>query len=88
MLRADVEKKMKAQGLKQIDLVINESDTLAMYCSLQGGYLMDCYGHRVDRKRDLWGYYRWCGGIPIKVPFEAATPLEVGGGATNDDVLV
>lgn len=87
MLRADVEKKMKAQGLKQIDLVINESDTLAMYCSLQGGYLMDCYGHRVDRKRDLWGYYRWCGGIPIKVPFEAATPLEIGG-TGSDDVLV
>lgn len=61
MLRVDIEKMMKTQGKKTITLVYNKTDKLGMHCFLQGGYLMDCWGHRVDRKKDIWGFIDWDG---------------------------
>lgn len=61
MLRIDIEKMLKAKGAKSITLVYNKNDKLGMYCFLQGGYLVDCWGHRVDRKKDIWGYLDWDG---------------------------
>lgn len=70
MLRADIEKMMKAKGQKQIDLVY-EKGKRAMYCFLQGGYLVDCWGKRVDRKKDIWGYIEWDGkGNADRVSFD------------------
>lgn len=59
MLRVDIEKLMKLKNQKTIILVYNKNDKLGMYCSLQGGYLVDCDGHRVDRKKDIWGFMEW-----------------------------
>lgn len=61
MLRADIEKLMKSKNQKIITLVYNKNDKFGMYCFLQGGYLVDCYGHRVDRKKDIWGFIEWDG---------------------------
>ena len=49
MLRKNIEELMKQRGLKTIVIVINENDKLGMLCSLQGGVLIDCYAHRVDK---------------------------------------
>lgn len=61
MLRKEIEELMKKHGRKSVSLVFNKEDPLAMYCFLQGGYLVDCWGHRVDRKKDIWGALKWDG---------------------------
>lgn len=70
MLRKDIEQMMKTKGQKNIVLVLDENDKLGMLCSLSGGYLIDCWGHRVDRKKDIWGYIDYnSGNIGIRKPF-------------------
>ena len=59
MLRKDIEAYMKDNGLKQIDLILHETDKLAIYCSLIGGTLKDYTGHVVDRKLNIWGRLVW-----------------------------
>lgn len=59
MLRKDIEELMKSRKQKDICLIYNKEDKLGVYCFLQGGYLMDYSGHRVDRKKDIWGYIEW-----------------------------
>ena len=61
MLRKDIELQMKKDGRKTISLVYEKNAALGMACSLQGGYLVDCWGHRVDRKKDIWGYIEYDG---------------------------
>ena len=56
MLRKDIEILMKNRGQKTITLFLNKNDKLGLFCSLSGGYLVDCWGHRVDRNKDIWGY--------------------------------
>ena len=64
MLRAQIEDYMKLNNIKQIDLVYNEDDKLAIYCTLRAGKLYDYTGHVVDRKKDIWGYLKWTNGTP------------------------
>lgn len=66
MLRKNIEELMKQRGLKTIVIVINENDKLGMLCSLQGGVLIDCYAHRVDRKKDIWGFISFENQKPIR----------------------
>ena len=61
MLRSDIECFMKENNMKIITLIYNESDTIGIYCELKGGYLCDYNGHRVDRKKDIWGWIEWTG---------------------------
>lgn len=56
MLRLEIEKLMKQKNLKAITLWYNEADTMGMGCYLKNGYLEDSFGHRVNRKQDIWGY--------------------------------
>lgn len=70
MLRAEIETYMRENGLKNINLVYNEDDDLAVYCFLQGGYLVDYSGHRVDRKKNIWGYMKIENGEITRYPFE------------------
>ena len=70
MLRKDIEQMMKTKGQKNIVLLLNENDKLGMLCSLSGGYLIDCWGHRVDRKKDIWGYIDYSSNnVGIRKPF-------------------
>jgi hypothetical protein len=48
---------------------MNENDHLAVYCFLQGGYLVDYTGHRVDRKKNIWGQMRFENGKPVREAF-------------------
>ena len=59
MLRKEVEEYMKKNGLTQIDLVLNENDPLAIYCTLKNGTLKDYTDHVVDRKKNIWGRLIW-----------------------------
>ena len=43
MLRKDIETMLKTAKQKTISLVLRKEDPLGMACSLQGGYLMDCW---------------------------------------------
>ena len=61
MLRSDIECFMKENNMKIITLIYNESDTIGIYCELKGGYLCDYNGHRVNRKKDIWGWIEWTG---------------------------
>ena len=61
MLRSDIECFMKENNMKMITLIYNESDTIGIYCELKGGYLCDYRGHRVNRKKDIWGWLEWTG---------------------------
>ena len=55
MLRKEIEDLMKKHKRKFVSIYLKEDDALAMMCMLQGGYLVDCWGHRIDRKTD----YQW-----------------------------
>lgn len=78
MLRVDIEKQMKSKGQKTITLVYRKNDKLGMHCFLQSGYLMDCWGHRVDRKLDVWGYIEWDGkGNGDRVSFDGTERFPV-----------
>lgn len=75
MKRLEIEQMMKQQGQKTIGIIYNESDELGVYCELKNGFLYDYTGHRVDRKRDIWGYLKYEDlgkgyREPIKVKFE------------------
>ena len=67
MKRVDIEQYMKDKGLSQIDLILKEEDSLAVYCVLKGGKLNDYTGHVIDRKRDIWGRLVWKNGKSEKV---------------------
>lgn len=75
MKRLEIEQMMKQQGQKTIGIVYNENDELGVYCELKNGFLYDYTGHRVDRKKDIWGYLKYEDlgkgyREPIKVKFE------------------
>lgn len=55
MLRKEIEDLMKKNKQTCIAIYLNDNDELAMLCMLQSGYLVDCWGHRIDRKKD----YKW-----------------------------
>lgn len=67
MLRKEIEQYMKDNGLTQIDLIINESDKLAIYCSLKNGTLKDYTDHVVNRKINIWGRLEWKDGKSTRV---------------------
>lgn len=67
MLRVEIEDYMKKNNLRTIDIVYNESDKLGVYTYLSSdGFLKDYTNHRVDRKRNIWGYLEWVNGKAIK----------------------
>lgn len=70
MLRKDIELYMKANTINQIDLILNESDKLAIYCSLSGGTLKDYTNHVVDRKKDIWGFLKWENGKSKRISWQ------------------
>lgn len=74
MYRKEIEEKLKAAGQKDIGIIYNKDDNLGVYCELKGGFLTDYTGHRVDRKKDIWGYisYDFTGGYPkpVRVKFD------------------
>ena len=81
MLRKDIEVMMKSKKQTSITIVPNKNER-AMQCYLTGGYLTDCWGHRMDRKVDYWGYIEWDGkGNADKVDFNGTerTPFMRGG---------
>lgn len=71
MLRSEIETLMKQKGQSTIALVLNKTDQHGVYCCLKGGYLVDYTGHRVDRKKDIWGKITWHEGKPRRVSFAA-----------------
>lgn len=71
MLRIDIEQFMKKNKLEHISLVCNESDKLGIYCYLSGGYLVDYTGHRVDRKKNIWGFIKYENGKPTRIAWES-----------------
>lgn len=70
MIRKQIENYLKQHNKKQIDIIVNESDEMAIYCYLQGGYLVDYMGHRMSRTQDFWGYYIWKDGKPIRTKWQ------------------
>lgn len=70
MKRQELEKRMKQQGVTQIDLIINQADKLAIYCKIVGGVLKDYTGHAINRKIDLWGFLEWKDGKSTRRAFE------------------
>lgn len=70
MLRKDIESYMKQHKISQIDLVLNESDELGIYCFLSGGILKDYTNHVVDRKKDIWGFLKWENGKSTRVSWQ------------------
>lgn len=69
MLRVDIEKLMKEQKQEQIDIIINESDKLAVFCRLKNGKLYDYTDHVVNRKINIWGYLVWADGKSTRRAF-------------------
>ena len=67
MLRKEIEQYMKQNNLTQIDLIINEGDKLAIYCTLKNGTLKDYTDHVVDRKKNIWGRLVWENGKSTRV---------------------
>jgi len=67
MLRKDIEQYMKENKMTRIDLIINESDALAIYCFLKNGVLKDYTDHVVDRKKNIWGRLVWKDGKSTRV---------------------
>ena len=70
MKRVDIEQYMKDKGLSQIDLILKEEDSLAVYCVLKGGKLNDYTGHVVDRRIDIWGRLAWKNGKSERIAWE------------------
>jgi len=69
MLRQELELKMKEKKMEHIAIVFNEGE-LGVLCYLKSGILMDYTNHRVDRKKNIWGYVWWKDGKPFQVAFE------------------
>ena len=61
MLRKEIEDLMKKHKRKFVSIYLNDDDKLAMLCMLQGGYLVDCWGHRIDRKKDFKWFLKYDG---------------------------
>ena len=70
MLRAEIEQIMRQNGQRQVDLVINETDLLAVWCELKSGKLYDYTGHVVNRKVDIWGFLKWENGKSKRVSWQ------------------
>lgn len=68
MLRAELEVKMKNENKEHIAIIFNEGE-LGVLCFLKGGILMDYTNHRVDRKKNIWGYVDWQNGKAIQIAF-------------------
>ena len=71
MLRQEIETLMKSKGQKTITLVYAEDSPLGMHCTLTGGFLHDCWGHRVNRKMNIWGYMKYEQGIAKRIKWES-----------------
>lgn len=69
MMRKEIEALMKQKGWKTIVLIMNESDPLGVYCELQGGFLQDFTGHRVNRTHNIWGYLNFEQGKGVRTSF-------------------
>lgn len=67
MKRKDIEIKLKQHNIKQIDLIINQTDNLAIYCIMKNNILYDYNNHVIDRKKDIWGYLKWENGKSSRV---------------------
>lgn len=67
MKRKDIETKLKQLNIKQIDLIINQTDNLAIYCIMKNNTLYDYNNHVIDRKKDIWGYLKWENGKSSRV---------------------
>ena len=67
MLRADIEKILIENKITQIDIVYNETDKLAVYCTMKNGKLYDYTNHVVNRKVNIWGYLKWKDGKSTRV---------------------
>ena len=73
MIRQEIEAMMKKNNQKTITLVYNQTDKIGIHCFLQGGVLMDYTTHRVDRKKNIWGYINYFGnGDADMVSFDGA----------------
>ena len=70
MLRKDIENYMTQNKMSQIDLIFNENDALAVYCTLSSGVLMDYNRKRIDRKKNIWGYRKWANGIAERIAWD------------------
>lgn len=70
MKREDIEQILKSKKIEQIDLVVNPTDELAIYCRMKGGKLYDYSDHVVNRKLDIWGYLKWENGKSTRVEWE------------------
>ena len=69
MKRKEIEIFMKKNNLSQLDVIYKADDKLAMYCSLKGGILHDCWGHRLDRNAEFWGFLTWQNGKSFRKSF-------------------
>lgn len=67
MKREEIEKILKTNKIEQIDLIIHETDKLAIYCRMKNGKLYDYTDHVVNRKIDIWGYLKWKDGKSTRV---------------------
>ena len=64
MLRADIEAFCIK---KKINIIYQESDKLAVYCTMKNGKLYDYTNHVVNRKTNIWGYLKWKDGKSTRV---------------------
>jgi len=67
MLRENIEKFCKENKITTIDIIYNENDKLAVYCSMKNGKLYDYTNHVVNRKANIWGYLKWENGKSTRV---------------------
>ena len=67
MKREEIEKILKEKKIEQIDLIINETDKLGIYCRMKNGKLYDYTDKVVNRKIDIWGYLKWKDGKSTRV---------------------
>lgn len=67
MLRADIEAFCIKNKITTIDIIYQESDKLAVYCTMKNGKLYDYTNHVVNRKANIWGYLKWKDGKSTRV---------------------
>lgn len=66
MYRKDLEDLMKERKAKYVVVLMTEDDPQGTLCQLKGGYLCDCWGKRIDRKIDMWGFIKYTKGVPSR----------------------
>lgn len=71
MLRKDLESLMKQKHADHVVIIINENDEKGVLCYLKGGYLCDCWGKRIDRKANIWGFMKFTNGVMSRHPWPA-----------------